>query len=325
MKAAPHQLEPMPPGLIGVKLPACRGGVIAGEGVAVTLAQVGVVVAQVEREGLLGEAEAARPRWCSSCRECRSETATRTVRRRRCSRSCRSFPATSGRHHPTRTCPNAVREQRARQHVFGGAGRVGAVGAGVEDGRRVVHAGTDREGVGDGVARLAVHFPEAQVLLDHVAVARQAERDRVRIQQAVATLGGVVALTARIPVVPGAEVERELAEGRPDAAVEVDFGGGTVRERDALAGDAHIALQLVGEVVARLEIGRDRRLVIRLGDAAEVVVRHQGRAEGDVPRTHRSRNRRRLGHQLAEVGGMRRGGSERGRHQLPQQMSFSSS
>ena len=50
MKAAPHQLEPTPLGLIGEKLPLKRRGVVAGEGVAVGLRQVGVGVAQIESE-----------------------------------------------------------------------------------------------------------------------------------------------------------------------------------------------------------------------------------------------------------------------------------
>src|SRR5262249_6183244 len=77
----------------------------------------------------------------------------------------------------------------------------------------------------------------------------------------------------------------------PDPPVDVDLGSRAVRKRDTLARDAHIVLQVLGDVVARLEIGGDRRLVIGLRDAAEDVVRGDAGAEGDVPRIRRRRRR----------------------------------
>ena len=50
----------------------------------------------------------------------------------------------------------------------------------------------------------------------------------------------------------------------------VDLGSRAVRKRDTLARDAHIVLQVLADVVARLEIGGDRRIVIGLRDAAMI-------------------------------------------------------
>ena len=81
-------------------------------------------------------------------------------------------------------------------------------------------------------------------------------------------------LPARIQVTPDTEVEGSGTEGRADTAVDVDFGGGAVRERDALGRGADVELQVLVHIVARLEIGGDRRVVVGLGDAAEDVVVH---------------------------------------------------
>src|SRR5262249_54537979 len=64
-----------------------------------------------------------------------------------------------------------------------------------------------------------------------------------------------------------------------------------VRERDALARNADIVLQVLSDVVAGLEIGADRRLVIGLGDAAEDIVRRDPATEPDVPRIRWRRRR----------------------------------
>ena len=68
-----------------------------------------------------------------------------------------------------------------------------------------------------------------------------------------------------------------------DTAVDVDFSRGAVREGDARAGEADVELQVLGDVVARLEVSRDRGLVVGLGDTAEDVVVHDRAAEGDIP------------------------------------------
>ena len=65
----------------------------------------------------------------------------------------------------------------------------------------------------------------------------------------------VGAVAARIQVAPDAEVERGSAEGRADTAVDVDFSSGAVGERDALGRGTDVELQVLVDVVARLEIG----------------------------------------------------------------------
>src|SRR5947209_606465 len=86
---------------------------------------------------------------------------------------------------------------------------------------------------------------------------------------------------ARIQVAPDADIEGECAEGRANTAVDVDFGRRAVSERNALKRRADVELQVLVDVVARLEIGGDRWLVVGLGDAAEDVIVHDGAAEGE--------------------------------------------
>src|SRR4029434_6683157 len=83
----------------------------------------------------------------------------------------------------------------------------------------------------------------------------------------------------------------ELPNRQTGAAVSVDFSRGTVREGDACAAQADIELEVLGDVVARLEIGADRRLVVGLRDAAEDVVVGDRGAESDIPGIERSRRR----------------------------------
>src|SRR4029450_11546657 len=66
-------------------------------------------------------------------------------------------------------------------------------------------------------------------------------------------------------------------------AVGVDFSRRAVRERDARTAEADIELEVLGDVVARLEIDVDRRLVVGLGDAAEDVVVGDATTEGEIP------------------------------------------
>ena len=100
-----------------------------------------------------------------------------------------------------------------------------------------------------------------------------------RIDAGKAELAG----SARIHVAPGADVESELADRQAGTAVCVDFSGCTVGERDACATQADIELEVLGDVVARLEIDVDRRLVVGLGDTAENVVVGDAATEGDIP------------------------------------------
>src|SRR5439155_21279214 len=90
----------------------------------------------------------------------------------------------------------------------------------------------------------------------------------------------VMAGSARIEVAPGTDVEGKGAERHAATAVNVNFSRRTVRERDALEGRADIELDVLRDVVARLEIGGHRGLVVGLGDAAEDVVVHDRAWEG---------------------------------------------
>src|SRR5204863_9060763 len=110
----------------------------------------------------------------------------------------------------------------------------------------------------DGAVHLTIDFEEADVLLPDIAAG---EEPRGRADRAHAAPGNtarkdvVGALSAWIQIPPDAEVEPEGAEGRTNTAVDVDFSRGAVRKGDALGGGTDIELQILGDVVARLEIG----------------------------------------------------------------------
>src|SRR5690606_5822867 len=122
--------------------------------------------------------------------------------------------------------------------------------------------------------------------LDDVAVERQIAVGKALVREARLSWHrrGIEALTARIEITEYAEVERHRPESRPDAAIDIDLCGSAVRKRDAGGAGADIQLQVGRHVVARLEIGADRRLTVGLGDAAETVVAGDGGAEGKIPR-----------------------------------------
>src|SRR5262249_30955636 len=115
----------------------------------------------------------------------------------------------------------ARRQRQAREDVLGEARDVLAVSARVQHGGRPVEAAAERELFGEVIGRLGVDLDEADVRLDDVAI-QQGHTLEGTSSKAVAQRDRVEALPARVPVVPGAEVEGELAEGRADAAVEVD-------------------------------------------------------------------------------------------------------
>src|SRR5262249_40851977 len=124
------------------------------------------------------------------------------------------------------------------------------------------------------------HFPEAEVGLGDVEVDRECAVGE--------TIGAewryvMEALSARVVVVPNAYIEGEGTEGRPNAAVEVDLGRRAVGKADALAADAGVELQILVDVVSRLEVGGDGRPVVRLRNAAEYVIAHYGGAERQIP------------------------------------------
>src|SRR5690606_15726094 len=136
----------------------------------------------------------------------------------------------------------------------------------------------DGEGVGEGVGDLAVDFVEADILLHDVAVR---QHDGVDVEGANPAAAGdrIDAGSARIQVTPDTDIKRQRPEGRADTAVDIDLGGSAVGERDARERRTDVKLQVLADVVARLEIGGHRRLVVRLGDATEHIVVHDAGAE----------------------------------------------
>src|SRR5262249_21975942 len=180
----------------------------------------------------------------------------------------------------------ALRHGRTRRRELRAARYIGAGSTGIEHRRRVEHRTRECDLVIDREGALGIALHEAQVPFDDVAVDRQiAVRKTVEAEHRRGA--AVEALPARIPVVPNAKIERERTEGRAEAGEAVDLGGRAVRERDALPRNADIELQVLGDVVAWLEIGGDRRPVVGLGDAAEDIVRRDPPAERDVPRAWR--------------------------------------
>src|SRR6266481_4059753 len=240
-------------------------GVVVRKGIAIALVQIGIVVAQGEGERLPNERKAGVPGGVALKRNAARE-AGHCIEAIARSQEPMTYVS---RYEPA----DAV--GKGWQNVCCRTCQKRAVGARVENRRRPVGATAEREPIAHRVGGLAVNFSEAYVGFDDVAVQQAAQTARGEI---------VEALSPRIPVVPTAKIEKEPAEGRPDAAVEVDLGGGAVRERDALPRQAHIALQAVVEIVSRLEVGRDRQTVVGLRNAAETIVRHHGCAERDVPR-----------------------------------------
>src|SRR6185312_13815994 len=116
---------------------------------------------------------------------------------------------------------------------------------------------------------LGVGLEEADVLLHDVAVGEEDRGGRDRADVAAGNAAGedvVGAASTRIQITPDAEVEGGRAEGRTNTAVDVDFSRGAVREGNAFRRGADVELQVLVDVVARLEIGGNRRLMVRLRD-----------------------------------------------------------
>src|SRR5262249_55775527 len=229
----------------------CR--VVAGEGVAVALVQVGVVVPEVEREHALGDADADVPSGIAAVGN--------AVRIRRgaaghdaglgavevIARAQEPVARFAGQEEAP-----ALRHGAARRRELRAARYIGAGGTGIEHGRRVEHRTAECDLVIDRVGAFGEALQEAQVPFDYVAVEREiavgkAVKPEYRVD------AGIKALSARIPVVPSAEIERERTEGRTEPAEDVDLGSRAIRERDALARNAHVVLQVLGDVVAWLE------------------------------------------------------------------------
>ena len=103
MPAAPHQPEPKRPGLMrgDVDGRAGTGGVIAGEGVAIALRQVGVGVTKIQREHLVGEADADVPGVVVGYL---MPNGNGCANGWRCRRTSPKFRATGGRTHRRCTC-----------------------------------------------------------------------------------------------------------------------------------------------------------------------------------------------------------------------------
>jgi hypothetical protein len=267
-----------------------RGRVVARQRVAVTLVQVSVRVTQVEGEYALGDADADIPGGVAAI-----GNAVRIRPGAAWDADLRAIEVVGRAKEPVAGLPGeeeppALRHSAARRGELRTYRHVYAVGAGAEYGRRVEGSAGQRDVVGGRVGAFCVDLPETQLLLDDIAIDRQ-----IAVRKAVGAEdrgdAAVEALPSRIPVVPTAEIECERTERRAKAAVDVDLRSRAVRERDALARNAEVVLQVVSDVIARLEIGGDRRLVIGLGDATEDVVRGDPGAEGDIPGNRRDRRR----------------------------------
>ncbi len=207
---------------------------VAGEHVAVRPRQVGVVVAEVEREHLVGQAQADVPRGVIG------EIGEGIEEIRRPQPVMGEFAG----HVPVQAAG------KGGAGILGIAVQIPAGRTAVQPVGIVIDRRADREVVVERIRDLAVELDEAEIVLDRVAAGvgagEQIGAERVRIEQV-----GVVAgepgksPPARVVVVPDAEVERELAEGRPNSAVEIDLGRSVVRELDAVSAGADIELQVV--------------------------------------------------------------------------------
>src|SRR5216683_2394319 len=276
------------------------GAVIAGEGVAIALREVRVGVAQIEREDLVGKADADIPGVVAGLRNAVGEGPTK-------GRSNGGAVERIGGSEPLPAelagdihADAAAAERRARRRPLAGDRCVVAPRTEVQEVRRVVLVDAELPLVVDGDIDLGVTFIKAGAFLGEVAVDWQTTADLAEIGVAAESCAVTLersalraeALSTRIDVTPNAEVEGEHADGRADTAVDVDFSRRAVREGDALTGGADVELHVLVDVVARLEVGGDRRLVVGLGDAAEDVIVHECAAEGEIPRLERRRRRR---------------------------------
>src|SRR5712675_2385970 len=224
------------------------------EDAAITLRQVGVGVAQVQREHLVGKANADVPGVVISIMDAIRE------HRGTVEAVCGSKPLPpelAGDIHANA----AAAEDRARGDVFAGDRSIVAPGARVEETRRVELGHAELPIVIDGVGALSVDLEKADILLHGVAVeqgvgsAFRALKMPSEIKPGTAELAGATG----IQVAPDADIEGKCAEGRADTAVDIDFSSGPVGEGNAFERGADVELQVLIDVVARLEIGGDRR------------------------------------------------------------------
>src|SRR5262249_7462874 len=148
-----------------------------------------------------------------------------------------------------------------RRGELDGAGEIFAVRAEIQEIRRVIEVHAECP-VGPRVSEFAVDFVEAGHRFGHVAVWKKTKT--VRIEAGRSWLrhqgAGAITIAAGVIVLPSANIEYDRAERRADAAVKVDFRGRVVGKLDALSGNARVELPVRIDVVARLKIGRDRRL-----------------------------------------------------------------
>src|ERR1700676_5263321 len=246
----------------------CSGGIEGtGERAAITLRQVGVGVAKVQREHLVSETDANVPGVVAgvgdACRESRAGAGA--VEPVGCPKPLTTDFA--GDIHADAT----LAEDSSWRRVLGGDRRIVAPGAGVQEARCVKFGEAELPVVIDRVISLAVDLEEADVLLQDVAVGNEdgVGADRANTAAGDATGKGVAVGTtpARIEVAPDTNVEGEGTEGRSNTAVDIDFGRGTICKRDALAADANVELQVLVDVISWLEIGGDRWLGFGWGEA----------------------------------------------------------
>src|ERR1700675_933256 len=157
------------------------GAVIAGEGVAGGLGEVGVGVAQIQREHLVGEAYADIPGVVARLLDAeRERSAKRRCDGRAIERIRGSEPLTAeltGDVH----ADAAAAEGRARCGPFAGDRSVVAPGAEVQEVWRGVLVDTELPLVVDGDVNLAIDFVEAGAPLGEVAVDGQTAGDLAEI------------------------------------------------------------------------------------------------------------------------------------------------
>src|SRR6195256_1631424 len=198
------------------------GAVIAGEGVTIALREVRVGVAQIEREDLVGKADADIPGVVAGLRNAVGEGSTKGISNcgavERIGRS-EPLPAElAGDIH----ADAAAAERRAWCRPLGGQRCVVAPGTEVQEVRRIVFVGTDLPLVVEGHVDLGIAFIKAGAFLGEVSVDWQTggtlgEIDAVAENSAISLERRALrteALPTRIQVTPNAEVEGEDADGR---------------------------------------------------------------------------------------------------------------
>src|SRR5256714_328379 len=214
------------------------GGVITGEGIAIAFREIGVRVAQIQGEDLVGEAYTDIPRVIAGFRNTIWERSAKSgahsgpIKRIGCSEPLTAELA--GDIH----AKAAGAERRAGRGPLARDRRVVAPGAEVQEVWRIILVEADLKLIIEGDVDLGIPFIKARTLFGEVAIDRQtpcwfaeiciaAENRAIALERSSLR---TEALSTWINVAPQTEVEGKHADGRADTAVDVDLSGGTVRE-----------------------------------------------------------------------------------------------